>query len=152
MPLQDLRRKLTMERQIAQWLERKSTSLAGLRALREKIKTGRERAGSGTLADRLAALDRSAAALEGGGAAGGGSGSGAASTTLTRVVTDLNTLYNALDRVDRAPTVQATADYGRLRGTVLELTIRWERLQGEAKALDPQLLNAGPPAREMRSR
>ena len=109
-----------------------------VRALRAQLRERREKAGPA--ADALAALDRKAAALEGGerGPRGGGRrGPVGGEPSLGRVAGELGSLLGLLQEADAAPTTQAVAAVEAAKAELAGLLRRWKELkEQDGKALE----------------
>jgi photosystem II stability/assembly factor-like uncharacterized protein len=126
-------------------------SVEQIKQLREQLKDRQGRAGTGALAELLAAVDQKAASLEGQTLsrrfrmAGRRRAPGAAKT-LTQVFGELGTLLETLEGADAAPTTQVVAACGQVQQSLSELLRRWRDLRSqELKQLDEQLRQANLP-------
>ncbi|MEK6302117.1 MAG: glycoside hydrolase [Acidobacteriota bacterium] len=117
-----------------------------VRKLRTQLRSLRDRAGQGALADAITALETKAAALEG--ASGGfrGGGGGSSEPSLSQVSGDLLGLMRLVEGADVTPTTQAVAASEQLQQTLSGLLSRWRELKDkDVKALNEQLAKAGLP-------
>ena len=109
-------------------------ALAQMRALRAQI---RDVKAEGAAAQALAAFDKQAAAIEGGGGGGrggrgGGGGRGAIEAgpeTLTSAAGSLTTLMRQLEAAEVAPTTQLSAAIADRRAQVAQLLAKWNTLK-----------------------
>jgi photosystem II stability/assembly factor-like uncharacterized protein len=117
---------------------------AEIRRLREQLKSAKERAGQGTVADAIAALDQKAAELEG--APGGFGPRGGGGTGLAILSGDLLTLMNLVEGADATPTSQAMAASEQVQKTLTELLSRWSEIKdSEVKSVNDKLRGANLP-------
>ncbi|HTF37927.1 MAG TPA: glycoside hydrolase, partial [Blastocatellia bacterium] len=120
-----------------------------VRKLRTQLKTLRDRAGQGAVADAITALDRKAAALEGGGGGfrgGGGRGGGSSEPSLSVVSGELLGLMGLVEGADVTPTTQAVAASEQVQKTLAGVLSRWNEIKDkDVKALNEQLGKAGLP-------
>jgi hypothetical protein len=119
-----------------------------VRKLRAQLRGLRDKAGQGSVADAITALERKAAALEGagGGGRGGGGGAGGASSepTLSRVSGELLGLMVLVEGADVTPTTQAVAASAQVQRTLAGVLSRWIEMKvREVKTLNEQLTKAG---------
>jgi hypothetical protein len=122
-----LRQQFELEMKIADALNRDFDALQQVRQLRQQIKNAR-----GIPAERLAALDASAATLEG---TSGGFGASLTEPGLARLNSALSTLYSAVDSADAAPTSQAAAMFTELSARLDQQLTAWHQLQTNAAPL-----------------
>jgi hypothetical protein len=116
-----------------------------VRALRAQLKALGERAGQGPLAEKIAALDQKAAAIEGG-QAGGPRGAGPGEMSLTRLMGDMTSVMELLQGADQTPTTQAAAAVGELQRSLKVILARWDEIKREnIKSLNDQLRQASLP-------
>ncbi|HKC87123.1 MAG TPA: glycoside hydrolase, partial [Blastocatellia bacterium] len=116
---------------------------AEIRKLRDQLKALKERAGQGTTAEAIAALDQKAAGIEGaGGGPRGGGGSG-----LGRLAGELLSVMNLVDGPDATPTTQAVAASEALQKSLTDALSSWGDIKNkDVKSLNDQLRQAGLPA------
>ncbi|HLG14809.1 MAG TPA: glycoside hydrolase [Blastocatellia bacterium] len=117
-------------------------ALAELRKVRSQLKDLAGRVSPGPLADSIAALDKSCAALEG---AGGGrfGGAGGGEPTLNRVQGELLTLMDIVEGADVAPTTQAVNASEELQRRLAAVLSRWREMEDrEVPSLNDQLRRA----------
>ena len=124
-----------------------------VRKLRTQLRSLRERAGQGAVADAISELERRAAALEGaggggrGGGGGGGAGGGSGEPSLSRVSGELLGLMGLVEGADVTPTTQAVAGSEQVQKALAGILGRWNELkEKDVKALNEQLAKAGLPA------
>ena len=117
---------------------------AEIRKLRDQLKALKEKAGQGTAAEAIAALDQKAAAIEGGGGFGprGGGGSG-----LARLASELLSVMNLVEGADAKPTTQAVAASDALQKSLADALSSWSEIKNkDVKSINEQLRQAGLPA------
>jgi len=120
-------------------------AIGEVRKLRAELKTRRERAGEGALAESLQALDEKAAALVGRtlGRRGGPRRGPAGDTSLSGLSGELGTLLAVTEGADVAPTSQTLAAYGQVQKKLASILERWQELKTkELSALNEQLKQA----------
>ena len=118
---------------------------AEIRKLRDQLKALKEKAGQGTTAEAIAALDQKAAAIEG---AGGGFGPrGGGGSGLARLASELLSVMNLVEGVDAAPTAQAAAASDALQKSLADALSSWSEIKNkDLKSLNDQLRQTGLPA------
>ncbi len=118
-------------------------------SLRAQMKSIKERAGQGAIADAIDALDKKAAALDGGARVvgrGGQSGAVGGEPTLARLAGELNTIMGIAEGADAAPTTQATSAYNQSRQSLDELLARWNEIKSrDVNDLNEKLRRANLP-------
>ena len=117
---------------------------AEIRKLRDQLRALKEKAGQGTTAEAIAALDQKAAGIEGAGGLGprGGGGSG-----LSRLASELLSVMNLVEGADTAPTTQAVAASDALQKSLADALSSWSEIKNkDLKSLNEQLRQAGLPA------
>jgi photosystem II stability/assembly factor-like uncharacterized protein len=143
----DLLQQLTVSKQLYDDMVTGSKVLEQMRALREKLRQLRERAGQGTTADAIAAFDQKVVALEGtggGGRVSGGRGAASGPDTITSVNGSLGVLMRLIQGADVAPTTQAVAAAADRRKAMASLLQRWAAMKSQDLAnLNIQLKHAG---------
>jgi uncharacterized coiled-coil protein SlyX len=141
----DLLRQFTVSRQLYEDQVVATKVLEQLRALREKLRQMRERAG--TAADAIAAFDQKLLALEGaggGGRGGGGRGAAVGPDTINSVNASLGVLMRLIQSADVAPTTQAVAAAAERRKSMAGLMQRWSAIKAQdLTQLNTQLKQAG---------
>jgi photosystem II stability/assembly factor-like uncharacterized protein len=116
---------------------------AEIRKLRDQLMPLKEKAGQGTTAEAIAALDKKAAGVEGAGGLGprGGGGSG-----LARLASELLSIMNLVEGADAAPTTQAAAASDDLQKSLADSLSSWSEIKNkDLKSLNEQLRQAGLP-------
>ncbi|MGH9799221.1 MAG: WD40/YVTN/BNR-like repeat-containing protein, partial [Blastocatellia bacterium] len=127
------------------------TTQADIRKLRDQLKSLKDKAGSGIIADAITALDQKASAIEGAGGGGrfgggGGRGGGGGAPSLSGVAGEFSTVMNLVDATDMPPTTQAVAATSAAQRTLADLIGRWDELKStDVKALNDQLSKANLP-------
>ncbi|MEP7336589.1 MAG: glycoside hydrolase, partial [Acidobacteriota bacterium] len=133
-------------------ITRARTAQAEVRKLREQLKSLKDKAGQGAVADAIAALDQKAGAIEGasgGGRFGGGGrgGGGGGAPSLSSLAGELYAVMNLVDDTDMPPTMQAVAATSALQRSLNDVFGRWDELKSkDVKALNNQLSKANLPA------
>ncbi len=112
--------------------------------LRSQLQTAKERAGQGAVRDAIDALDKKAAALEGGAGSGGGAGAGpTGEPSFARLATEINTIMAIAESADVQPTAQAVAAYSQSLESLAAMLARWSEIKGrEATDLNGKLRQA----------
>lgn len=146
-PAAGLAQQFALSTQLADAIHRDFVALTAVRALRAQLKTLKDRAPEGAVADAVAALDAKAAAIEGagGGGLGGGGGGrgGAGDQSLTRLNGELAGLMGTTDGADATPTTQATTGAAELERALSGLLGRWNDLRTrDVATLNTQLRQA----------
>jgi hypothetical protein len=148
-PAADLLQQFTISKQLYDDLAAGSKTLAEMRAMREKLRQIRERAGQGAAAEAIATFDQKVAALEGAGGGRGGGGRGAAAggpDTINSVNASLGLLMRLIQSADVAPTTQAAAASAERRKAMAGLLQRWTSMKSQDLAnLNAQLKQANLP-------
>ncbi len=120
-----------------------------IRKLRTQLQERRAKAGSGALADAIAALDQKAAALQGsagGGRRGAGRRGGTDGGTFASLAGELEAMMGLVEGADATPTSQVVAESEKLQHSLGELLGRWAELEGrDLKTLNDQLGRANLP-------
>jgi photosystem II stability/assembly factor-like uncharacterized protein len=115
---------------------------AEIRKLRDQLKALKEKAGQGTTAEAIAALDQKAAAIEG--AAGGFGPRGGGGSGLARLASELLSIMNLVEGADAAPTTQAVAASEALQKSLADALSSWSEIKNkDVKSLNEQLRQAG---------
>ena len=148
----DLKEQAALSARIVSAMRRDFEALQGVRALRRQLKSLSEREARGPLAEAVAALDRKAAALEGG-AGGPPPAPGASEENLTRSNGQLTTLLDVVEEADAKPTARMAAAVAEVEKTLETQLDRWKELSTrDVGALNEQLRRAGlPPVGSPRS-
>jgi photosystem II stability/assembly factor-like uncharacterized protein len=120
-----------------------------IRNLRAQLKSAKDSAGQGALAEAIAALDKKVAAIEGGGGGGrfgGSAGQGGAEPSLSRISGELSGLMSLVEGADVTPTTQAVAAFDEAQKNLANLFSRWREIKDkDVKALNEQLRQANLP-------
>jgi photosystem II stability/assembly factor-like uncharacterized protein len=142
-PLAGLEQQFGLQVRLASLMTQSARALTEARSVREQLTklTGQA---SGTTGDALAAFSKKVEALYGG--EDESSGTASEKPTLSRLNSELNSLYSQVDRADAAPTVaqgKAAAEIGRdLPGVLKE----WDGMKAaDLPALNRRLHSAGIP-------
>jgi photosystem II stability/assembly factor-like uncharacterized protein len=148
-PRAGLEQQFALSMQAAEGMTETFDALAGIKKIRAQITSLRTRASllPSTINDALTALDKKAAALEG--------GAGAAGVTpvppdFNQLQTSFSTLYGVLQQADAAPTTQAAGTAADLQRRLREALPVWNELKGkEVETVNAQLRAAGLPPLEL---
>jgi hypothetical protein len=144
-PRAGLERQFALSAQAAEGMDATFDALAGLKQVRAQITTLRARAAGlpPALTDALTALDRKAAALEGG---AGAAGVTPAPPDFNQLHASFATLYGVLQQADAAPTTQAVAAAADLQRRLREVLPVWNDLKTkDVESFNAQLRAAGLP-------
>jgi photosystem II stability/assembly factor-like uncharacterized protein len=144
-PLTGLMQQFTLSHRVWSAMNDDCAAIVGIRALRAQLAERRARE-TGALVESLAALDRKAAEIEGGGAGGraGRRGGGEGAPTMARLNGELAGLLGILEGSDGTPTMQAELAVGNLSRSVEGLLVRWREVQAkDVAALNVELEKAG---------
>ncbi|MBI4501004.1 MAG: glycoside hydrolase [Gemmatimonadetes bacterium] len=148
-PAAVLARQFTLSKLIYDDLRKDYDALRELRAMRQQLAQLKTSAGSGPVADSVAALDQKAAGLEGsrgGGFGGGGRGGAGSEQTLTQSNGSLASVLGLLQGADVAPTTQALAAVTQVRREVGAVLARWDEMKTrDLTQLNVQLRQANLP-------
>jgi photosystem II stability/assembly factor-like uncharacterized protein len=141
---EDLRAQFELETQIVNAMQRDFQALAQLRSLRSKLQEIQGKDGA-DLQSKIAELDKKAAELEG---TTGGYGTTFLSTPagrgLARLNAGLNSLLNAVDSADAAPTSQAVTTFDEVQHALEQQLDRWAEIQKQdIPALNQDLKRTG---------
>jgi photosystem II stability/assembly factor-like uncharacterized protein len=141
---EDLRAQFELETQIVNAMQRDFQALAQLRSLRSKLQEIQGKDGA-DLQSKIAELDKKAAELEG---TTGGYGTTFLSTPagrgLARLNAGLNSLLNAVDSADAAPTSQAVTMFNEVQHALEQQLDRWAEIQKQdIPALNQDLKRTG---------
>jgi photosystem II stability/assembly factor-like uncharacterized protein len=143
----DLLQQFTVSKQLYDDLTASSKALEQIRALREKLRQLRDRAGQSAATDSVLVFDQKLLALEGAGAGGrGGGGRGAAPgpDTIISVNGSLGMLMRMIQGADVAPTTPALAAATDRRRAMASLLQRWAAMKTQDLGnLNTQLKQAG---------
>jgi photosystem II stability/assembly factor-like uncharacterized protein len=151
-PLPGLQQQFTLSKQLYDDAAAAGKAVEKARAVRAQLQKLKDSAGSGAVANAIAAFDKKVETLAGasggaGGPGGGGRGGVAAGTdTLGSVRTALLTLMNLLEAADVTPTAQATAAVANRRKAMAGLMAQWNALEKvDLPKLNAQLKQANLP-------
>jgi hypothetical protein len=126
-------------------IARAREALDQVRRLRKQVAERKAQAAAGPVAEALDAIERKAAALEGESRRFGAAGAGAGSS-LARLIGQLASLYEIVQDVDAAPTLQAEAAARELGRSVDGALARWSELkEKDMDGLNESLTRAGLP-------
>jgi photosystem II stability/assembly factor-like uncharacterized protein len=118
---------------------------AEIRKLRDQLKALKEKAGQGTTAEAIAALDQKASAIEG--AAGGFGPRGGGGSGLARLASEMLSVMNLVEGADAAPTTQAVAASDALQKSLTDALSSWSEIKNkDVRSINDQLRQAGLPA------
>src|SRR6266540_955283 len=118
---------------------------AEIRKLRDQLMALKEKAGQGTTAKAIAALDQKAAAIEG--AAGGFGPRGGGGSGLARLASELLAVMNLVEGADATPTTQVVAASEALQKSLADALSSWSEIKNkDVKSINDQLRQAGLPA------
>lgn len=144
-PATDLERQFVISMQCYEGMKQINAALMHVRQLRSQLKTVKERAGDGWLAEAITALETKAAALEGSGrprrgrrlpAEGG-------EPSFGRISGELNAVMQLVQESDMAPTATAMAAADEMQKKLSELMMRWSELKkSDVKSLNEKLREA----------
>jgi hypothetical protein len=118
-------------------MRRDSAGLSAVRGLRGEIKTARERAGAGALADVLDSLATDAQTIESG--AGEQAPGARGDESLTRLGGELAALYGIIEGVDTGPTAAARGAVGDLERALADRLARLRALAGRFRSVTHSL-------------
>jgi len=143
--LADLRKQFEMESGSVEGMNKSFEALSQVRSVRAQLKERTAKAGKGTAAERIAALDKQAAELEG--AAQSNFFGLPPGAKKPENFSSLNQHFSGIlavaDSADAAPTTQATAVYTEIEEALEKLSARWEKIrQQDIPALNVELKKA----------
>ncbi len=144
--LADLQKQFEMQSGSVEGMNRSFQALAQVRSVRAQLKERAAKAGKGTLADAIAALDKQAAELAGATQSSffGLPPSGKQPENFSTLNQHFGGILAVADSADAAPTTQAVAVYKELRETLEKLLSRWTKIrQEDIGALNRELKKAG---------
>src|ERR1043166_4427841 len=124
-PLPGLTQQFTLSRRAYAAMNEDYAALQELRKVRAQLRERRQKAGSGGLADKIAALDQKAAALEDAGS----------SESLPRLNGELSSILGILQGSDSTPTAQAAKAVTELRKALDTQLAKWKALKASVAAL-----------------
>jgi hypothetical protein len=148
----ELTQQLTLSLQAYDGMQKTFTAVEEIKKLRAQIKDLLGRAGKGTRADSLSALDKKAAAIEGEGRADSSSPGTPGGTVdvrepdLTKLNSGFADILEQLQIADVAPTVAIVAAAEGLQKVLTGLLIKWNDLKSkDLSTLNAQLRQANQP-------
>jgi photosystem II stability/assembly factor-like uncharacterized protein len=131
--LADLAKQFEMQSGAVEGMNESYETLEQVQSVRAQLKDRAAKAGSGSLAAAIAALDKQAAELEGGAQSAfyGTPPSGKQPENLSTLNQHFGTILAVADSADAAPTTQATAVYKELQDALESVLGRWTKLRNE---------------------
>jgi photosystem II stability/assembly factor-like uncharacterized protein len=145
----DLERQFSISMRCYEGMQQVNTAVAQVRQLRTQLKSAKDRAGEGALADAIAALETKAAAIEGSGRPRRGRRLPAADNAepnFARLNGELNALMQLVQEADMPPTATAVAAADDCAKRLVDLVARWiEVKSGDVKTLNNKLREAKMP-------
>jgi hypothetical protein len=141
-PRAGLEQQFTLSAQAAAGMAQTFDALAAVKKLRAQVIDLRKRGSAipATLNDALTALDKRAAAFE------GGAGAAAGTPDFNQLHTQLSTLYGVLQQADAAPTTQAAAAAADLQRRLQAALSAWDGLKTkDVESVNAHLRAAGLP-------
>ncbi len=144
--MEDLRKQHEMEGGSVGGMNQSYEALMQIRSVRAQLKEAAAKAGKGSLAEAIAALDRQAAELEGGAQSNffGLPPGSKAPENLSTLNQHFGGVLGVADGADAAPTTQATAVFKELERDLQTLKGRWNEIrEQDVPALNSQLKKAG---------
>jgi len=142
----DLRKQFEMQTGAVEGMNETYTALSQLKSVRAQLKEREDKAGKGTLGEKIASLDKEAAEMEGAAQSTflGLPPSGKQPENFSTLNQHFGNILAVADSADAAPTTQATTVYKELEEALGELVERWTRVrQQELVALNSELSKAG---------
>jgi hypothetical protein len=142
----DLQKQFAMESGSMAGMNTSYQLLSSVQSLRAQLKERAGKAGKGALADRIAALDKQAAELEGASQAAffGLPPSGKQPENLSTLNQHFGGILAVADSADAAPTTQATAVFKELKAAMEQLSARWTKIrEQDIPTLNAELSKAG---------
>jgi hypothetical protein len=107
---------------------------AEISSLRAQLKSLKERAGQGAVADAVESFDKKAAALDpatGGPGRGRSAGEAEGEMSFARLAGEFNTLMAVAESADARPTAQAMAAYSELQKSLDTILARWNDIKSK---------------------
>ncbi len=115
-------------------------------SLRAQMKSIKERAGQGAIAEAIDALDKKAAALDGGPSGGRRGGQAGGEMTLARLAGEFSTIMAIAEGADAQPTTQAVAAYNGSRRLLDGILAQWNEIKSrDVSDLNEKLRRANLP-------
>ena len=142
----DLHKQFEMETGAVEGMNESFEALAQIKSVRAQLKERAEKAGKGALADKIAALDKEAAEMEGAAVPNffGVPVNGKRPENFSTLNQHFGNILSVADSGDVAPTTQATAAYHELKDSLEKLVAQWTKMrQQELVALNAELTKAG---------
>lgn len=144
--LADLRKQFEMESGSVEGMNQSYEALSQVRSVRAQLKELAVRAGKGALGEKIAALDKQAAELEGATQSSFfGLPPGAKQPeNFSTLNQHFSGILGVADSADAAPTTQATAVFGELNSALESLQTRWKKIKDQdIPSLNAELKKAG---------
>jgi photosystem II stability/assembly factor-like uncharacterized protein len=131
--LADLAKQFEMQSGAVEGMNESYETLQQVQSVGAQLKDRAAKAGKGTLANAIAALDKQVAELEGGAQSAffGTPPSGKQPENLSTLNQHFGTILAVADSADTAPTMQAAAVYLELQDALESVLSRWTRLRNE---------------------
>ena len=157
----DLLKQFEMQSGAAQGMNASFEALSQVQSVRAQLKDRAAKAGKGAPADAIAALDKKAAALQGGAESNflGLPNSGKQPENLSTLNQHFAGILAVADSADAAPTTQAATVYQELKEALGKLEARWSEInqhdvaslnadlkKANLAVIDPKILLATPPS------
>ena len=142
----DLQKQFAMERGSVTGMNTSYEALSAVQSVRAQLKERAEKAGKGAVGEKIRALDKALAAVEGAAVPGfvGVPPSGKQPENLSTLNQHFAAMLAVADSADAAPTTQADAAFRELNEALIGLVARWNGLRdSEIVALNAELNNAG---------
>jgi hypothetical protein len=142
----DLQKQFAMERGSVAGMNASYEALSAVQSVRAQLKERTEKAGKGAVSEKIAALDKALAAVEGAAVPGftGVPPSGKQPENLSTLNQHFAAMLAVADSADAAPTTQADAAFRELNEALVGLVARWKSLRdSEIVVLNAELKKAG---------
>jgi hypothetical protein len=143
---EDLHKQLEMQTGSVEGMNESFEALSQIKSVRAQLMERAAKAGKGALADKIGALDKLAAELEGAAQPSffGLPSSGKQPENFSTLNQHFGNILAVADSADVAPTTQATAVYKELEGALEKLVSRWTNLQRQGIGpINEELKKAG---------
>jgi len=144
--LADLRKQFEMQSGSVEGMNESYQALAQVQSIRAQLKERAAKAGKGSLADAIAALDKQAAELEGVAQTSffGLPPGGKQPENLSTLNQHFAGILGVAESADAAPTTEATAVFQELLAALGNLSSRWKKLKEQnIPALNQELKKSG---------
>ncbi|HYL84263.1 MAG TPA: glycoside hydrolase [Candidatus Angelobacter sp.] len=144
--LAELRKQFEMESGSVEGMNASYEALAQVHSVRAQLKERVTKAGKGPLGDAITALDKQAAELEGSAQSSffGLPPGAKPQENFSTLNQHFGGILGVADSADAAPTTQATAVFQELRGALVSLQSRWNKMKTQdIPALNKELKKAG---------